>query len=219
MRMLLPTIRLQVCASAYKFTGEERDAESGNDYMSARYFASSMGRFLSPDIVGGDLSNPQSLNRYTYVLNNPLFWTDPSGFQEQVRTGSSCGNVGTLDNPVIQCSSPPPAPSGGGNSSDSGVDSELPTSNPDEQAVAASLSGSGSVSAGQELGGGLVQGGLDMAGLIPGPIGMGANIASAGMSLYNGHYGAAALSLAFALPVVGQLGADAHAAFEAGEIG
>ena len=58
-----------------------------------------------------------------------------------------------------------------------------------------------------------------MAGLIPGPIGMGANIASAGMSLYNGHYGAAALSLAFALPVVGQLGADAHAAFEAGEIG
>jgi len=61
------------------FTGKERDAESGNDYFEARYFGSSMGRFLSPDPLGGDLTNPQSLNRYSYVLNNPLTNTDPTG--------------------------------------------------------------------------------------------------------------------------------------------
>jgi RHS repeat-associated protein len=56
------------------FTGKERDAESGNDYFGARYYASSMGRFLSPDwsaspvgIPYGDLENPQSLNLYGYV--------------------------------------------------------------------------------------------------------------------------------------------------------
>ncbi len=37
---------------AYKFTGKERDAESGLDYFGARYYASSMGRFMSPDPSG-----------------------------------------------------------------------------------------------------------------------------------------------------------------------
>jgi RHS repeat-associated protein len=37
----------------YKFTGKERDAESGNDYFGARCYASSMGRFMSPEPVGG----------------------------------------------------------------------------------------------------------------------------------------------------------------------
>ncbi|QNI31724.1 RHS repeat-associated core domain-containing protein [Alloacidobacterium dinghuense] len=61
------------------FTGKERDSESGNDYFGARYFASSMGRMLSPDPVGGSLANPQTLNKYAYVLNNPLRYTDPTG--------------------------------------------------------------------------------------------------------------------------------------------
>jgi len=42
-----------ICTS--HFTGKERDAESGNDYFNARYFGSSMGRFLSPDPLGGSL--------------------------------------------------------------------------------------------------------------------------------------------------------------------
>src|SRR5260221_14333152 len=41
--------------------------------------SSSMGRFMSPDPLGGHLENPQSLNRYTYALNNPLSYTDPTG--------------------------------------------------------------------------------------------------------------------------------------------
>jgi RHS repeat-associated protein len=61
------------------FTGKERDAESGNDYFGARYYGSSMGRTLSPDPIGGDMTNPQSLNKYAYALNNPLRFTDPTG--------------------------------------------------------------------------------------------------------------------------------------------
>jgi len=54
-------------ATEHHFTGKERDAESGNDYFEARYFGSSMGRFLIPDpsgLVYADPKNPQSLNLY-----------------------------------------------------------------------------------------------------------------------------------------------------------
>ena len=66
----------------YKFTGKERDTESGNDYFGARYYASSMGRWMSPDPYGNsvaDFGNPQSWNMYSYVLNNPLKYVDPTG--------------------------------------------------------------------------------------------------------------------------------------------
>ena len=71
---------------ATHFTGKERDAESGNDYFDARYYASSMGRFLSPDwsakeepVPYAHLDDPQSLNLYSYVLNNPLAKADLDG--------------------------------------------------------------------------------------------------------------------------------------------
>ena len=67
------------CTSGYFFTGKERDSESGNDYFGARYYGSSMGRFLSPDPMGGHLEYPQSLNKYVYVMDNPLRFTDPTG--------------------------------------------------------------------------------------------------------------------------------------------
>ena len=69
---------------ASHFTGKERDAESGNDYFGARYYASSMGRFMSPDpsqLDYADPTNPQSLNLYAYVLNNPLIHIDPDGLR------------------------------------------------------------------------------------------------------------------------------------------
>jgi RHS repeat-associated protein len=61
------------------FTSYERDSESGNDYALARCNISGLGRFASPDPLGGGLSNPQSLNRYAYVLNNPANLVDPLG--------------------------------------------------------------------------------------------------------------------------------------------
>jgi len=73
----------------YLFTGKERDQESNLDYFGARYYNSSMGRFMSPDysdsgsapdpIPYADYSNPQSLNLYAYLNNNPLNDTDPDG--------------------------------------------------------------------------------------------------------------------------------------------
>jgi RHS repeat-associated protein len=73
-------------ATEHHFTGKERDTESGNDYFGARYYASSMGRFMSPDwsakaepVPYAKLDNPQSLNLYAYMRNNPLGGTDPDG--------------------------------------------------------------------------------------------------------------------------------------------
>ena len=67
-------------------SGKERDAESGNDYFGARYYASSMGRFLSPDwsakeepVPYAKLGNPQTLNLYAFVGNNPMGSIDPDG--------------------------------------------------------------------------------------------------------------------------------------------
>jgi len=51
------------------------------DYAGARYFANVQGRFTSPDelLSSGDVGDPQSWNRYSYSLNNPLRYTDPFG--------------------------------------------------------------------------------------------------------------------------------------------
>jgi len=69
------------------FTNKERDTESGNDYFGARYYGSMSGRFLSPDwsaksndpVPYAKLDAPQSLNLYSYVMNNPLNFIDPTG--------------------------------------------------------------------------------------------------------------------------------------------
>jgi RHS repeat-associated protein len=66
----------------YKFTGKERDSESGLDNFGARYDASALGRFMTTDpvvITTERLMNPQQLNLYAYVANNPLRFIDPTG--------------------------------------------------------------------------------------------------------------------------------------------
>jgi RHS repeat-associated protein len=57
----------------------ERDAETGNDHAWFRYYEQNLGRWMSPDPLAGDITNPQSLNRYAYALNNPTTLLDPSG--------------------------------------------------------------------------------------------------------------------------------------------
>lgn len=66
-------------AQHYMFSGKERDTESGLDKFGARYNASTMGRFMSPDPLGGRLIDPQTLNKYAYVRNNPATLIDPTG--------------------------------------------------------------------------------------------------------------------------------------------
>lgn len=86
------------------FTDHEYDPDTGLHYMRARHYAFSLGRFLQPDeFTGGpvdafssndplppgplpyaEITNPQSLNKYTYVLNNPLVYVDPNGHELKV---------------------------------------------------------------------------------------------------------------------------------------
>jgi RHS repeat-associated protein len=65
-----------------QFTGHERDAETGLDFFGARYYSSVQGRFISYDplwITAKRLVDPQQLNLYSYVRNNPLKYIDPDG--------------------------------------------------------------------------------------------------------------------------------------------
>lgn len=70
----------------YKFDGKERDSESNLDQFGARYYASAIGRFMIPDwaekptaVPYAHYGNPQSLNLYTFVQNNPVSLGDPDG--------------------------------------------------------------------------------------------------------------------------------------------
>jgi RHS repeat-associated protein len=96
----------------YKFTGKERDSETGLDYFGARYYANSLGRFVTSDwsstpvpVPYADLHDPQSLNQYTYVRNIPTSTMDPDGHccwdelrflgQELVGVGKQLVNTAT----------------------------------------------------------------------------------------------------------------------------
>jgi RHS repeat-associated protein len=94
---------------SWRFTGKERDAETGLDFFLARYYSAAQGRFLSPDEFKGgpddaltgqdiiasgplpyaDIRNPQTLNKYAYVLNDPLRYVDPDGHSYEVYDGET----------------------------------------------------------------------------------------------------------------------------------
>lgn len=65
----------------HKYTGKERDSESGLDNFEKRYFGSSLGHFMTPDppLMDQHIADPQSWNLYSYVRNNPLSFVDPDG--------------------------------------------------------------------------------------------------------------------------------------------
>jgi len=80
------TLELAIRSVQSRSSGKERDTESGNDYFEARYYSSAMGRFLSPDwsaqeepVPYAKLDDPQTLNLYSYVQNNPLTRVDADG--------------------------------------------------------------------------------------------------------------------------------------------
>ena len=95
-------------AQHYKFTGKERDTESSLDYFGARHYASTIGRFMTADQAAdetipvplpfADFRNPQSLNLYSYALNNPVSNVDPDGHHVHVcvdngNGGQNCYNL------------------------------------------------------------------------------------------------------------------------------
>jgi RHS repeat-associated protein len=70
-----------VTQNPFRFVGKYgvMDDENGLHYMRARYYSEGTKRFLSLDALHGDITNPQALNRYAYVLGNPVMGVDPSG--------------------------------------------------------------------------------------------------------------------------------------------
>ncbi len=87
------------------FTGHRMNNTGSYDlgliYMNARYYLPEVGRFISADTIVPDPANPQSFNRYTYALNSPTNFTDPSGHCA-VDTGGNIqvdgdGNLGCVD--------------------------------------------------------------------------------------------------------------------------
>lgn len=75
----------------YKFAGYERDPETQLDYAFARYYNNRLGRFMSVDPLGGSEMDPQSLNGYSFVVNNPTNFADPSGKKNIPRYGDLGG--------------------------------------------------------------------------------------------------------------------------------
>lgn len=140
----------------HDFAGTDRDLETNSEHARFRQFSTNLGRWLSPDQYLGsyDINNPQSFNRYSYALNNPANFLDPSGltitcmdghciddeglnntdcngsFAVCVTSGSDCVAYGTEG--CITASNPgtpaPIVPSNGGASGSSGTASNAPNS-------------------------------------------------------------------------------------------
>jgi len=100
--------RVHQIEEQYKFTGKERDRESGLHYFEARFLSAAVGRFLSvdpkyanPDGLSSDqlasfLARPQALNLYGYGYNNPLTYTDPSGLDAVGKVSTTSDVIGIV---------------------------------------------------------------------------------------------------------------------------
>ncbi|MEO7144550.1 MAG: RHS repeat-associated core domain-containing protein [Bryobacteraceae bacterium] len=83
-----------------RFTGQDRDTDTGLDRFPARYMGSAEGRFMVPDPIGSlaaDPANPQSWNLYSYVRNNPLALIDPTGLTSCDANGDNCSDSVTVN--------------------------------------------------------------------------------------------------------------------------
>jgi len=65
--------------SKYGYNGKEEDVTTGLLYYGARYYNPTLKRWIQPDPIIQDIFDPQTLNRYSYVKNNPMRYTDPTG--------------------------------------------------------------------------------------------------------------------------------------------
>jgi len=64
----------------YQFTGQRADSYIDMYQMGARWYNPYINRWIQPDTIIPDPANPQSLNRFSYVLENPLRYSDPTGY-------------------------------------------------------------------------------------------------------------------------------------------
>ena len=92
---LIPGSSSIVNTNAYRYTGEQWDADLGMYYLRARYYQPSVGRFWTRDTYEGDSSDPLSLHRYLYTQGNPVNGVDPSGHDFTAIGLTSATGIGT----------------------------------------------------------------------------------------------------------------------------
>jgi RHS repeat-associated protein len=76
-----------------QFTGQVKDDDTGLCFYNTRYYDPLLDRFIQADTMIPDLGNPQSYNRYSYCLNNPLKYTDPSGHETKTSWYQDLGTI------------------------------------------------------------------------------------------------------------------------------
>ncbi|WP_152425893.1 RHS repeat-associated core domain-containing protein [Paenibacillus shenyangensis] len=86
----------ELISNSFKYAGEAYDEENGLYYLKARYYDPTIGRFLNEDTYEGQITNPLSMNGYTYTHNNPLRYIDPSGHNtiEEAEESDIGGGIG-----------------------------------------------------------------------------------------------------------------------------
>jgi RHS repeat-associated protein len=125
-------------ATEHHYTGKERDPESGLDYFFARYVNSNIGRFMTPDWAGAPTAvpyatfgDPQTLNLYGYVNNNPNTGIDVDGHVSLQMPGPISSEMNPNQGNWVAAATPydpPPDPSGGqASGSGAGTSTPLPT--------------------------------------------------------------------------------------------
>lgn len=72
---------MQTASTDYGYTGQFHLDDTGLIHINGRVYDPRLGRFISADPYIQSPDDLQSYNRYSYVMNNPFFYTDPSGFE------------------------------------------------------------------------------------------------------------------------------------------
>jgi len=91
----------ETVSNPLRYCGEYFDEESGLYYLRARYYDPLIARFITKDSLEGDISNPLSMNQYTYCYNNPLIYADPSGHLVDQAGLQQMFDRGEIDNYTI----------------------------------------------------------------------------------------------------------------------
>jgi RHS repeat-associated protein len=195
------------------YIGERHDAETGLMYLNARYYDPAVGRFISPDWF--DPTDPGvGVNRYAYSHNDPVNFSDPSGNEEVPSTGGNDPDYGIVTYPGGGMCGPYISGCGGGPQSLPGL-TISPSSS--DYAAAANYTGWSGTQASDYSGSRLnldisgldvAQAGFTAGSFVPGPVGSLSSLGSAGINLWQGNYGSAAMDVVAAgIGVFGDAGA------------
>jgi RHS repeat-associated protein len=83
-------------SNSYQFAGEQRDRQTGLDYLRARYYDADLGRFISKDSFAGFMDDPMSQHNYLYANANPVNFIDPTGHETMGDIGAVLSIIGSL---------------------------------------------------------------------------------------------------------------------------